>query len=449
MFGFFNGYILLPLLERAAHRDVFSKLKALNTFEKLSNEEQLQFQRDEAYRFLSFCQERIPYYRDVISRSGLNLEKIKTDIRHIQDLPVLTKDLIREHSGQMRQSSAHHVRKTGGSTGPSVFFYYDNVGMDWTSAINFKSYEMAGKRRYHRDCHISAELNLNPTTLKGRIQDWIGLSAHNRRRLMIDSFSDSHLGTVLKNLRQIRPYLLQGHPSSAYAIANYIERHGLTIRPLCRVFEPSGEALNEKMVAKIEQFMACKVVNRYGNAEFGVVAHSRAQDNYKKLKVFRRAFYVEPAEVGPLIVTNFTNLGFPLLRYDTGDVGTVKEEASGCYIYDIQGRIHDLVEIHGELFPTHYIMDFLDHRVKGVKEFQVVLGRGKVPKLNMVPEQLEDQGRILQMVQARWPQGLEVEFISYEQLKTVGWRQKFRHVIDERHLDGPSPSIGTSHENRI
>ena len=167
----------------------------------------------------------------------------------------------------------------------------------------------------------------------------------------------------------MKPHLLQGHPSSAYSIANFIERNNLKPIKLCEIFEPSGEMLTDKMVESIEKNLRCKVVNRYGNAEFGVMAHSRFDDSYNRLKIFRRAFHIEEAEQSNIIVTGITNHAFPLIRYDTGDIGTVRDENDGLFLYNIQGRIHDSVKINGQYYATHYIMDYLDHKVKNIREF--------------------------------------------------------------------------------
>jgi len=283
---------------------------------------------------------------------------------------------------------------------------------------------------HKKDCHISSELGIAPPPLKGKFLDWLKLFSQNRKRLMISSFSDEDLDETYNNLKSIRPYLLQGHPSSAYAIASYIKKNNLKKKKYCKVFEPSGEMLTEKVVKTIEEYLGAKVVNRYGNAEFGVMAHSKSGDAYTKLKIFERAFYIEDVDASNLIVTNCTNYGMPLLRYDTGDIGTVRRESDGSYIYNIQGRIHDNVSINGEDYATHFIMDYLDHKIRSVREFQIIVNGSHVPKLNIVPENEEDRDRILSMLKERWPIGLDVEFVKYEELEKVGWRQKFRHVIE-------------------
>lgn len=429
MIHYFNGYVLFPLLDKVAKRHVFEKYRLLKRFEKLSVDEQRRVQKDELFKCLLYCQNEVPYYKDLFRANSFEINKVRSDIKYLTELPVLTKEIIRENIGRLKSDSAIHPRKTGGSTGQSIFFYYDDEGMDWTAAINLMAYDMGHNYLHRKDCHISSELGLLPTHWKPKFIDWFKLFVHNRKRLMISAFSDEILEKNVKDLERIRPYMLQGHPSSAYAIAEYIERHNYPRKRYCHVFEPSGEMLTEKIVTSIEENLGAKVVNRYGNAEFGVVAHSRFDDSYTKLKVFERAFYVEECNSENLIISNFTNYGMPLLRYDTCDVGTVKIEDDGAYIYDIQGRIHDTVEINNEGYATHYIMDYLDHKVGNVREFQILLMPDRNPVLTVVSENSEDNERIKNELQIRWPSGLDVKFIEYEELKRVGWRQKFRHVI--------------------
>ncbi len=430
MIRYFNGFVLFPLLEKKAQRDIYSKLRELKSFETLSRDQQLERQRQCFYDFLLYCQNEVPYYKDLFKQEAFDVEKVKVDIRHIESLPLLTKDIIREQADRIKMPIGHHVRKTGGSTGQSVHFYYDDVGLDWTSAINMQAYDMAGNFVYRKDCHISSELGIASPTGKAKFLDWLKLFSQNRTRLMISSFSDDDLQQTFLDLKTIKPYLLQGHPSSAYAIAEYVARNNLPLKKYCSVFEPSGEMLTPKMVASIEKNLGAKVVNRYGNAEFGVMAHSLLRDSYTKLKIFERAFHIEHCEADSLIVSNCTNLGMPLLRYDTGDVGTVLSDTEGTFITDIQGRVHDVVNIAGEGYATHFIMDYLDHKIRHVREFQIEIKPEGNPLISIVPENENDKERIKSEMLKRWPSGLDIRFITFENLKKVGWRQKFRHVIN-------------------
>jgi phenylacetate-CoA ligase len=434
---YFNGYVLFPMLEKKSKRQITSKLNELRRFAALSLNERDELRRREMHRSLVHAREKVPYYTDLFRAIAFDPEKILKDLRFVQDLPVLTKEIVKANTDRLRLSAACHPRKTGGSTGQSVLFYYDNVGLDWTSALNLRAYEMIGKVPHLNDAHISSEIGVGPSTPREKFFDWLKLFSQNRSRLMIRSFSDEDLYLCFRSLKARRPFLLQGHPSSGYAIANYIERHGLQGPRYCAVFEPSGETLTQKMADTMERNFRCKVTNRYGNAEFGVMAHSRIDDPFTTLRVFDRAFYMEPTVKGNLIVSTWTNDSFPLFRYDTGDVGTVTETPEGTVLSEIHGRIHDVVRINNEDYATHYIMDYLDHKIRRVREFQILVG-AKSPLLTIVPEDVNDMSRIKSEVLARWPSGLDVDFVRFDQLKRVGWQNKFRHVIQQEQPTGPA-----------
>lgn len=434
MLNYLNGYVLYPLLERYAKRQIAAKIRELRQFSKLDSGSQKEIQKQKLIHFLRYCEAEVPYYKDVFFKTQFKVDKIEKDIKYLLELPVLTKQIVRENTERLKSQRAYHARKTGGSTGQSVFFYYDDEGLDWTAAINLFAYSLTNKKPHHKDMHSSADqdlLALKPKDLKGKWLQKLKLAVLNREVLMVSAFTDNNIKKMLNDIQKYSPYLLQAHPSTVYALASFVQKNNLNYKKSFSVYEPTGEMLTDKMADSIASAFGCKVVNRYGNAEFGVVAHSLFEDSHRRLMVFRNAFYAEVCEDAPLIITNFTNKGFPLIRYDTGDVATVREEEH-CFIYDIKGRIHDLVNIHGQEYPTHFIMDILDHKVGGVREFQIALHDGKLPELKIVIEPGHREERVTEDIRKFFPVGLNISFVGFEMMETSGWRKKFRHVIDYR-----------------
>jgi phenylacetate-CoA ligase len=413
-------------------RDILNKVVELKKFNSQTDQEKDKIQKQMLFNILEYCEAEIPYYKEIFKQTSFDPKKILNDQKHILDLPILTKDIVRERLHDIRRITAIHPRKTGGSTGQSVHFFYDNEGLDWTAAINILAYENAGKKRHHTDCHIGAEIGLAHAKVKDKIIHKLKLMSQNRIPLLITSFADSAISENLSTLSKIQPYLLQGHPSTAYALASYIEKTNSPFKKICTIFEPSGEMLTPQMVKKIETNLGCRVVNRYGNAEFGVIAHSSLEGNFETLDVFNRCFYIEDADSSRIIVSGLTNYGMPLLRYDTGDIGTVKNTLGKTEITNIQGRVHDKIKLGNDEFPTHYIMDYLDHKIGGIRQFQIILKDHLKPVINIVAESSDDHARITSLIEKRWPNAFFIEFILFDGLLQVGWRQKFRHVIDLR-----------------
>jgi phenylacetate-CoA ligase len=180
--------------------------------------------------------------------------------------------------------------------------------------------------------------------------------------------------------------------------------------------------------------MQCEVIDRYGLAEFGVVAY-QLDGSSGPMQVLESECWVESAslieegvEVQELVITNFHNQLMPLIRYRTGDHSLVKRNKDGVILDKIVGRVHELVPINGKIYTTHYIQDIMDHRVGGIQEFQIDL-RTLTPKLKIVPESSEQIEHISQKINQFWGNYFVLEFVRHEDLNRVGRHDKFRRLV--------------------
>jgi phenylacetate-CoA ligase len=259
----------------------------------------------------------------------------------------------------------------------------------------------------------------------------------NRSNIFFSSFSQDELEAIWKRVRAIRPYLLHAHPSTVDQLAAHVERTRGREKAF-EVFESSGELLQPHQRARIGRVLQCHVVDRYGLAEAGVVAYQLSVDSpCMRFYEFFAWPEIRPDEnddsgtatenAGELVITPLMNTLMPLLRYRTGDKAVLVEDDQGLAVPWMVGRIHDVVMIAGKPLPTHYVQDVLD-RVGGVREFQIDVG-GSKPVLRLVPEEGCDTAGIVERVASWWGDSVTVEFIAPSELKLVGARQKFRHLV--------------------
>ena len=89
--------------------------------------------------------------------------------------PYLTKDIVREQGGRLLSErfvrEKLHVRKTGGSTGPTTPIYYDDEALDWSAAVNLAAREWAGKSLGMKEVHLASRF---PEVFLGRIDSRSG-----------------------------------------------------------------------------------------------------------------------------------------------------------------------------------------------------------------------------------------------------------------------------------
>jgi len=431
--GFVSAGIAYPIAERREARDVTSKVKALRAHYRKSFEERSALATESLVDTLRFAGAQVPYYRDLFAQQRFDPESVAKDVRYLGDLPYLTKEIMREQGERMHSKALkdvrHHMCKTGGSTGLSCHIAYDQNAADHSAAATLYARERAGNFKWRSELHFACRFPDVP------VQGWptredFKCFAMNRSNVFFDRLDDLGLAEIWRSLRRRRPYMVHAHPSTIYALACYVERQYGSARAFS-VFESSGELLERYQREQIARALRCRVVDRYGLAELGVMAYE-LNGHEEGLQVLESEGWPEsrPADTGghELVLTGFRNRLMPLIRYATGDMARVEQRDRGFFLTDVVGRIHDIVHLAGVAYPTHTIQDMLDHRVGGIQEFQIDV-RGVKPVLRIAPEPHADAAQIAAKIEGYWPGALTVEFVGHEAFVRVGHRAKFRHVV--------------------
>ena len=434
--GWLSALIAYPVAERLEKRDIRSKRAELRDFYKRDYTERQRIALDRLANVLSFAGDRVPYYKDLFYSLKFDPDKVRRDVRYLTDLPYLTKDIIHEQGPRLfsvqPETIRHQVCKTGGSTGSSCHIYYDQSAVDYAAAVTLYARERIGKKKHKFELHFACRFPDQAHQRRWTREDWKGL-AMNRSNIWFDRIDDVGLEEIWQTLLKRCPYLVHGHPSTIYALACYVEKTYGSAKTF-DVFESSGELLEPYMRQSIARVLQCRVINRYGLAELGVMAYE--MDGYETgLQVMESEGWPESmpfddAHDGEeeLIFTGFRNQLMPMIRYRTGDMAHVEYRDQGVFLTNVVGRIHDLVSINGIEHATHHIQDMLDHRVGGIQEFQIVL-RTAPPTLKIVPEPSANRDDIYAKIEKFWGGGFSVEFVGHGDLVRVGHRAKFRHVV--------------------
>ncbi len=434
--GLVSANIAYPYAEKREQREVRTKLKELRRFYSLDKAQRRSIATDRLVNALCFAGTSVPYYRDLFARHAFSPDKVRSDVRYLNDLPYLTKDIIREQSDRMLSraldQTRHHICKTGGSTGLSSVIYYDQEGADYSAAVTLYARESIGKRKYKTELHFACRFP-DAAVPQWPTREDFKCFAMNRSNIFFSSVDDDGLEAIWQTLLRRRPYLAHAHPSTIYALACYVERKYGGGKAF-EVFESSGELLEPYQRETIGRALGCRVVDRYGLAELGVVGYELSGRGHGlqvlESEAWPESFEIDGAENGEheLVFTGFRNKLMPLIRYRTGDLAKVEDGPQGFCLTNVVGRIHDLVPINGIDHPTHHIQDMLDHRVGGIQEFQIDL-RSTPPVLKIVAEVFADKEEIGRKVAGFWGQGFELQFVDHDAFVRVGRHAKFRHVV--------------------
>ncbi|WP_432718337.1 phenylacetate--CoA ligase family protein [Pectinatus frisingensis] len=382
------------MAEKLEHRNISASYKALYKNETLSQNEIKQLQLKKLKKMLIYAYNNISYYHNLFDSIGFIPEMVQK-LSDIETIPYLTKDIIKENEKLfVNEASGNIPRKTGGSTGGKLTVYYNQKSLDITAAIHRRCMRWCGKFLGEKEIHFSSnttdEKIISP---RDKYKEQMKCIVMNRKNILLDIFDTESVQDILTKIKLIKPVLIQGFPSIAYNLADFAEENSIDMFGTFKFYESTGETLYDFQREKIENIFGCEVYNRYGNAEFGVIAHECKEHN--GLHIMEDIIYLEtiPSQTlkseNEIIVTTLTNYAMPLIRYKTGDLGSICDGKCSCglpfrKIINMSGRIHDFLQLDdGRIISTSLILDILD-KYNGVNNFQVRLKDGTL-ELFIVP----------------------------------------------------------------
>lgn len=431
--GFVGAYCTYPLAEIYEKRKIHSKVKELKNFYKLDFNERKTISVAKLIETLEFAKLNVPYYKDIFNKIQFDPEVLNKDIQYFNEIPYLTKDIIREQGERLLstplESIRHYRMKTGGSTGPSAVIYYDKDGADYSAAITRYARQTIGDLPYKSELHFAASFARPPKHFFPTKDDLKHFSL-NRTNIFFNRLDGFGLEEMWQILMERKPFLIHGHPSTLYALACHVKHTYGKVENVFNIFESSGELLQPYMREMIGNIFNCKVVDRYGLAEFGVIGYEIGgyENGCQLLDSEGWPEHRENPNGNEFVFTGFRNKLMPLIRYATGDMGKVLEKENNYCLTDIVGRIHDMVILDGIEYPTHHIMDVLDHKIGWIQEFQIDI-RDEELILRIELESGANQEDISSKINYYWNNLFRIEYVTNNEFIRVGRHSKFRHIV--------------------
>lgn len=184
-------------------------------------------------------------------------------------------------------------------------------------------------------------------------------------RYDISFLDDAHLEELVRFMNRLKPRIIFGYASSMENICDYMERTGAKPSFRCRSVLVGAEMLTETTAEKISRVFRCPVFDRYSNMEMGI--YSQREYGKTDFRINRASYYLEvlkldadePAaegELGRIVFTDLYNHAFPMIRYDTGDLGSYVLINGEIHLREVLGRRADCIySTKKELIGFHSI----------------------------------------------------------------------------------------------
>ena len=361
-------------------------------------------------KLLRYATRNIPFYkRNVSERMRLTLNDFsiltKMAIRdNFRDL--MAPEILEEYKhGKPSRFYSWIAVQTGGSTGMPTTVVHDR---------NFRDSGRAG--RLFNQVLCGFPLGVPYIRLWGSMRDInnskASLTQQTASRLaretMLNAFrmEDAQIESYIDVINRSSAKHIMAYADAAYRMAQYVLAHGRKIRPIESVMACAGTVTQHMKDTIALAFGSPRVHNMYASRDCGPMAcECRAgslhiYDNQVFLEVVDEKGHQLPAgDAGRILVTLLGNYGFPLIRYEIGDVGARSAASCSCGMHTgildrLEGRTVEFLVTRtgGYISPAYFIhLIGVVHNPGVIQRFQVVQHKEDDVELKIQPESAASQ----------------------------------------------------------
>ncbi|MCH9031970.1 MAG: phenylacetate--CoA ligase family protein [candidate division Zixibacteria bacterium] len=320
---------------------------------KLTREQLIQYRDKRLHKFVRHAYETTPYYRAKFREWNISPDDIQT-LGDMELIPILTKREVQKnqelfYSDRIKRSELIDAH-TSGTTGSGLKFKITRSAEREQWAVWWRYRDAHGLTRESLCGVFSGRTIVAPE--KERAPFWI--LNYPGRQIIFSGYhlNDTHLPRYIEKIKESEIKWLHGYPSHLALLASYMIANSVELANQITHVTTGAENLLEGQREIIERAFNVRVREHYGLAE-GVANLSECACGEMHVdEDFSAVEFIESDTVDGfrIIGTNFSNLAFPLLRYDTGDIATgIKDEPAcscgwgGRIVRSLDGRIEDYV----------------------------------------------------------------------------------------------------------
>lgn len=379
-------YFLYELLIlRVKLLDVFKEYKLIKSNIFNSFNINLNIQKERLFNILDYTIKYVPYYRKLANENNIVISR-NSIFEDIKQFPTLTKEIIRKNWNLLHPDLSgikYVINASGGTTGEPVKIIQTNDYLLKRKSAVLVFDEISGYKVGDRIVKLWGDEKEIIQKTKGLLKI---VYTFFKNTIFQNSFRMSEK-IILQYINQInrkKPKIIITYAQSIFEIVKYIKRKNLEIFKIDSIITSAG-VLSKKVKMLIEEVFGCRVYNRYGSREVGLIAMSCKESDKLHINMYHQ--YIEilneyneilgEHEKGNIIITNLINYGMPLIRYKIGDIGSIDKSTCNCGINLIRlekvyGRTVGIFKNEkGELIDGEYFTH-LFYFMENLKKFQII-----------------------------------------------------------------------------
>lgn len=403
---------ILPRLAygAAGYRGLARRLAAYADRERLTPAENQRLQWGALQALLNHAYETSPFYRKRFDQAGLHPADIRTS-EDLAKLPPLTREDIRENLEDMwsRRFTRQELQKsyTGGTTSTPVPFLLDLDSVREKVAIKTRLCWWAGWQPGDKVLFLwgaQQDFPENPTWKWRVASEFLMREIYTPTSLLNEERMESRRQT----LNRFKPRIICAFPTPMTMFCEYLSQSGLPYhRPISVVC--GAEPLLDHQRQLIESVMGCRVFNQYRTREFGTIAGEC--EAHSGMHLIPAAAFTEFVPVAgaeeeglqEILVTDLSNYGMPLIRYQVNDCAIVASEPCPCgvgypLLRKLTGRASDVFQLsNGDKVPGVSLIRLAIGFCTGISKMQVIQETIDTFRIRYVPGPDFAEGELLRL----------------------------------------------------
>lgn len=303
-------------------------LKEIESLYKLPPKELKKRNEKVFLELFRYAYTKSPFYNQLYKKAGIQLDDIQK-IDDIKKLPIITKDMIREHPEELLTDAKWKMIKshTSGTTGTPL-----NVFLSWSTIWKWQAYlyyyrEKCGFKYGEPLVSLRGNLNRKNKHMLIHISNTLYLSSYYVNENTVEDY--------WQRIQRHRPKAIEGFPSTLYDLSLQLKEKRLKCNiPLCFT---SSETLYDYQRDLIEDVLGTQIYDHYGMTERTI----SLSENFDHKGYFEQpGFSINEYFEEGAITTSLINSSFPLIRYKTNDIFeySKNDKTENIVIKRIKGR---------------------------------------------------------------------------------------------------------------
>ena len=314
----------------------------------------LDYQWQKIIQLLRHAYETTLYYRRIFDERELTLNSFKS-FDDLAQLPILTRNDLFDCQSELISSKFSrdeiHEALSGGTTGQQALIFRNQESFNLKLAMAWRHEGWMGRKPCDRMAYLwPAHIDFHAKeTWKSRFKS---------RYLLGDAVyhvglnDEKSFKKYYHDMEKFKPEYMKVFPSATAPFAQFLLEANIKLSPLKGIMT-TGEVLYEKDRRLFENVFNCLVYDMYGSREVGNTACECS--SHAGLHMAMETSFVEftsqgkrvlPGEEGEILITDLTNLAFPMIRYQINDFGIPLNQTCSCgrelsLMSPGIGRLHD------------------------------------------------------------------------------------------------------------